>query len=274
MTRREKPISWMVWFWLALLLLVCGELCQAQTSNVQTVKAWTRSPILGIPGGGLLDPSGTLADGQRLAAVQAINSNAYILVSAGNAGLSNALSRLYAVANRTNDFTGRLYVAADLDADPDYENLEAYRVQETVDPDGTLHYYVHFTRELTVPPKTVWSFKIAPGVVYWSPGSVSTNNITTNVLGYACYNISVPRPPQIGNVVLMCHKFLKFGTTETPLDIPDSGLRITSDGTTRIPFTGSLVRTNLLAVPPCVVTKVYLSGFLNRVTTNQIEEVP
>ena len=29
----------------------------AQTSNVQTVKAWTRTHVIGIPGGGLLDPT-------------------------------------------------------------------------------------------------------------------------------------------------------------------------------------------------------------------------
>lgn len=247
---------------------------RAQTSNVETVRAWTRTPIMGVPGGTLLDPTGTLADQQRYAAMVASLLASSNLVAASAAVLSNALVRLYAVAARTNDFTGRLYISADLDADPGYDNVEAYRISEAVDPDLTLHYFTHFTRELAAPPKTVWRFEVAPGVEYWSAGSVATNNATTNINGYACYDISVPRPAAIGNMVLLCHKFLKFGAPGAALDIDDSGLRIIHNGVTNTPFTGSVSYTNAAALVTNVITEIYQSGFLRVAETNTIGGTP
>lgn len=244
-----------------------------QTSNVQTVRAWTRTYVIGMPGGTLLDPTGTIADAQRLAAAQALNEQSSSLVQAAAAGLSNALDRLTAATDRTNDFTGRLYISADLDADPGYANTEAYRVHESVDPDGLIHYFTHFSRELAVPPKTVWAFETAPGSVDWSPGVINTNNATTNVAGYACYDIAVRRPAASGNVVLVCNKFLKFGAGGKPLDIPDAGLQIISGGATNEPFTGSVAITNSAAGPTNIFTETYLSGFLFKVETNTVESL-
>jgi hypothetical protein len=241
----------------------------AQTSNVQTVKAWKRTHVIGIPGGGLLDPTGTIADGQRSAAAAAMIAESSNIVAAAGQGLTNALERLWDAADHTNDFTGRLYLAADMDDDPDYENIEAYVVAESVDADGLIHYYTHYTRMLETAPKTMWAFEPAAGVTYWAPGSIDTNAPLTNILGYACYDITVERPQQVGNIILRTNKFLKWGTPETPLDISDAGLEIISGGETNRPFTGSVTTTNF----PHEITEVYLSGFLHHITTKEAEWV-
>jgi hypothetical protein len=241
----------------------------AQTSNVQTVKAWKRTHVIGIPGGGLLDPTGTIADGQRSAAAAAMIAESSNIVAAAGQGLTNALQRLWDAADHTNDFTGRLYLAADMDDDPDYENIEAYVVAESVDADGLIHYYTHYTRMLETAPKTMWAFEPAAGVTYWAPGSIDTNAPLTNILGYACYDITVERPQQVGNIILRTNKFLKWGTPETPLDISDAGLEIISGGETNRPFTGSVTTTNF----PHEITEVYLSGFLHHITTKKVEPV-
>ena len=161
----------------------------------------------------------------------------------------------------------RLYLAADMDADPDAENIEAYVVAESVDADGLIHYYTHYTRMLATAPSTAWAFETAPGVVHWSPGAIDTNRPLTNVLGHACYDITVERPPQVGNIILRTNKFLKWGTADTPLDIADTGLEIVSGGTTNAPYTGSVVFTN----GTVETTETYLSGFLYTSVTNIVE---
>ena len=242
----------------------------AQTSNVQTVRAWTRTHVIGLPGGRLLDASGSIADAQRAAAAEAAANESSNIVAGAAIGLTNALARLWSEAHHTNDYTGRLYISADLDSDPGYENVEAFRVSESIETNGTLHYYTHFTREISVAPKTVWSFEVAPGVVYWAPGTTSTNNATTNVLGYACYDIVVKRPSAVGNAVIVCNKFLKFGAPDTPLDIPDAGLRIISGSSTNTPFTGDVIYTNAVDAVTNVITETYLSGFLHLISNNSI----
>lgn len=253
------------------LLAVCSlpPAANSQTSNVETVKAWKRTSVIGLPGGTLRDPTGTLADAQRLAAVQASADSATGIVAAAASGLTNALERLYAETNRISAFTGRLYLAADMDSDPGYSNVEAYVVSESVDTNGTLHYYVHYTRELEATPKTVWAFSEDSWNVSYSAGSAATNNSTTNVLGYACYDISVTRPAPLGNAILRTQKFLKFGAPGIPLDIPDAGIALICSGVTNYPYTGSVTWTN--AADTEAVTETYLSGFLYTTTTNLLE---
>ena len=41
-----------------ILLSALALSASAQTSNVQRVKAWTRTYIMGVPGGQVLDPTG------------------------------------------------------------------------------------------------------------------------------------------------------------------------------------------------------------------------
>lgn len=253
----------------AAAIALCATLACGQTSNVQTVKAWTRTHVMGLPGGTLLDPTGTLADAQRLAAASASSTAATGIVAAAQSGLAAALDRLFAAADRTNDFTGRLYLAADLDPDPGYEQVEAHQVAEVLEP-GLTRQYVHFTRELAAPPKTLWAHAVGPGAVYWSAGEVATNNATTNVSGFACYDIRVPRPAEVGNVILRTHRYLKFGAPGQGLDIPEAGLRIISGGETNTPFTGTVTFTNA----GIATTEIYKSGFLHGCLTNAVEVTP
>jgi len=238
----------------------------AQTSNVETVKAWKRTHVIGIPGGGLLDPTGTIADGQRSAAAAAMIAESSNIVAATAQGLTNALQRLWGAADHTNDFTGRLYLAADMDDDPDYENIEAFVIREQY-TSNTVHYFTHYTRLLESTPKTMWAFAPAEGVTYWAPGSIDTNTPLTNILGYACYDITVERPAQVGNIILRTNKFLKWGAADTPLDIADTGLEIVSGGTTNAPYTGSVTYTN----GTVETVETYLSGFLYTSVTNAVE---
>lgn len=249
-----------------IALCLIALTASAQTSNVETVKAWKRTHVIGIPGGGLLDPTGTIADGQRSAAAAAMIAESSNIVAAAGQGLTNALQRLWGAADHTNDFTGRLYIAADMDDDPDYENIEAFVIREEY-TSNTVHYFTHYTRLLATAPNTMWAFAPAEGVTYWSPGSIDTNAPLTNILGYACYDITVERPAQAGNIILRTNKFLKWGAADTPLDIADTGLEIVSGGTTNAPYTGSVVFTN----GTVETTETYLSGFLYTSVTNIVE---
>lgn len=238
----------------------------AQTSNVETVKAWKRTHVIGVTGGGLLDPTGTIAAGQRAALAAAMITESSNIVAAAGQGLTNALERLWDAAENTNDFTGRLYIAADMDDDPDYENIEGFVIREEY-ASNTVHYFTHYTRLFETAPDTVWAFKPSPGVSYWAPGSIDANAPLTNILGYACYDIVVERPAQVGNIILRTDKYLKWGTADTPLDIADAGLELACGGETNAPFTGSVVFTN----GTIETTETYLSGFLYTSVTNAVE---
>lgn len=247
-----------------LLPLAC---LHAQTSDVETVKAWTRTHVIGVPGGTLIDPTGTIADAQRSAAASAMAGEASGISAAAAAGLTNALERLHSAAANTNKFTGRIYLAAEMDEDPDCENIQAFVIREVYDAE-TVHYFVHYTHALSTPPRTVWQFNTAPGVSYWAPGAVATNNATTNILGYACHDIAVGRPAAAAGILLRTHKFLKWGSPDTPLDIPDAGLEMVINGVTKSPYTGSVTLTNGTAE----TVEAYLSGFLYTVTTNEVPQ--
>lgn len=252
----------------ALMICLCAK---GQTSNVETVRAWTRTHVMGLPGGTLRDPTGTIAEGQRLAAASAIIGESSNIVAAAALGLSNALQRLWGAADETNKFTGRMYLAADAENDPDYENIESFVVREVYES-NTVHYFCHYTRLLEEPPTTVWRFSPAPGAVYWASGTIDTNATLTNIAGYACYDIVVQRPAQAEGILLRTHKYMMWGTDDTPLDIPDAGLELVCGGITNVPYTGSVTCTN--AAQTEAVTKTYLSGFLYTVATNQIGGVP
>lgn len=245
--------------------------CLGQTSNVETVKAWTRTHVMGVPGGTLLDPTGTIADAQRLAAIQASADAAGNLVSASSAGLSNALARLYAVTNRISSFSGRIYIAADMDSDPAYSNVWSAVIHESLDPDGTLHYYKYYSRELASPPRTRWGFAVSPDLTLWADGTAPTNNVTTNVLGYACYDIRVTRPAGVGNVVLRTERYGKFGSPGVPLDLKQgSVIRIIHGAVTNTAFSGTIVYTNVAGAVSNRITKTYETGLLFNIATNAI----
>ena len=151
-----------------------------------------------------------------------------------------------------------------------HENVEAYQIKEEYGTNGAIHEFVHYTRKLASPPKTVWGFATEDGTTLWANGTVSTNNATTNILGYACYDIAVTKPSGVGNVILLTRKFLKFGAPGTPLDIPDAGFQIIAGGVTNTPFTGAISYTNAQNV----ITETYLSGMLYTVATNAIGGTP
>ena len=244
----------------------------AQTSDVQTVKAWTRTYIMGLPGGTLRDPTGTIADAQRCAAAAASVTASSNLVNAAHTGLTNALASLYAVTNRIDDFTSRIYLAADMEDDPGYSNIWSAVVGESVETNGTLHYYCHYNRELSAPPITRWSFDIEEGSILWADGVVSTNNITTNCNGYACYDISVVPPAGVGNVVLRANKFMIIGAAGYPLDIADAGINMITNGVSAEAYTGEVAYTNVAGVISNLITETYLAGTLYQITTNSIGE--
>ena len=246
----------------------------SQTSNVETVKAWTRTFVIGVPGGTVLDSSGTIADAKRLAAAQAAIAASSNLVAAAQTGISDGLASLDAVIARTNDFTGRIYLAADMEEDPEYKNVWGAIMSEAADPDGTLHYFVHYSRELANPPRTRWYFDIAPTIVAWADGAVATNNATTNIAGYACYDIAVVPPEAVGNVVLRANRYLLTGAPGYPLDIDNAGLRMIAAAQTNDAYTGSVVYTNALGSVSNEITEAYLSGMLYLTTTNAIGGTP
>lgn len=258
------------WF-LLLILLAFAELCQAQTSNVETVKAWKRTHIIGVDGGKVLDPTGTIADGQRAAAVDETIKASSNIINAAQIGMSNALSELYAVLPRTNDFTGRIYLAADMDEDPDYENVYGMVIGESVDTNRVTHYYCHYNRLLANPPRTRWAFALSENATLWSDGVAPTNNVTTNYNGYACYDITVVPPSGVGNVVLRTNKFMKTGAPGYPLDISEAGITLIKNGVTNEAYTGTVVYTNVVAGSVTQqITEAWMTGLLYEVITNAV----
>jgi len=260
---KGQSMAWMIWFWLALLLVALATRCKAQTSNVERVNAWTRSFIMGDPlSGSLFDPTGTLAPAIRQMAVEESLAGASNLLAAAQAGLSNGVARLIAVTNRISEFEGRIYIAADMDNDEGYSNLWSAVISESVETNGTIHYYCYYSRELAKPPMTMWEFDISESNKVWVAGVTSTNNVTTNVLGYACYDIAVQRPASALNMTVRANKFMKLGTPTVPFDLSAAGLVLIQGGVTNTPYTGTLVYTN----DSIVTTEVYTSGLMLSIT--------
>jgi len=241
-------------------ILLCLSLSViAQTSNVETVKAWRRDYVMGDPATGeLIDPTGTIAPATRQYALDAALAASSNLVVAAYTGLTNALARLYACTNRISEFDGRIYIAADMDNDEGYSNLWSAVISEATGTNNVIHYYCHYSRELATPPKTMWEFDISESNKVWVAGLADTNNVTTNVLGYACYNIAVQRPAAALNMTVRANKFMKLGSPAIPFDLAPSGLVVISGGTTNTPYTGTIVTTNA----GIITTEVYTSGLM------------
>ena len=234
----------------------------AQTSNVETVKAWVREPVMAdLQTGELRDTSGQIADGQRLAAVDAAIEASTNLVVASNTGLTNALARLYAVTNRVSQFEGRIYIAADMDVEEGYSNIWITTGREWIDTEGAVNYWINSNYELATCPRTLWDFDVSPTLVITAEGEPQNEgNVVTNINGIAYYHVKVPRPSGVGNVVIRTHKHLKFGHSSTPLDLASSGMTINSAEL----YTGIIAETNNNRV----VTRTYSSGLLvSRVET-------
>ena len=216
--------------------------CVAQTSNVETVKAWTRNPVMADTlTGELLDASGQIGEGQRIAAAAAALEASTNLVVASNAGLTNALAGLYAVTNRISGFNGRIYLAADMDEAEGNSNIWTSVGKEWVEPDGSVHYWIYSNFTLETCPRTIWDFEVSPTEVIHAFGEIQNEGLSvTNINGFAMYHIRVPRPSGAGNVVIRTHKHLKTGHSTTPLDLSPSGMTI--DGQEL--FSGTICETN------------------------------
>jgi hypothetical protein len=244
-----------------VLLLAISAI--AQTSNVETVKGWRRDPVMGDPvTGELLDPSGLLAPAIRQMAVEESISASSNLVTAAHTGLTNAMARLLAVTNRVSEFDGRIYIAADMDNDDGFSNLWSAVISESLGTNNTIHYYCHYSRELSSPPKTMWEFDLSISNKVWVAGQTSTNNVTTNVLGYACYDISVPKPEAALNMTIRANKFMKLGTPSVPFDLAAAGVVLIQGGVPNTPYTGTIVTTNA----GIITTEVYTSGLMLSLT--------
>lgn len=228
----------------------------AQTSNVETVKAWTRDPIMAdLLTGELRDTSGMIADGQRLAAVEAGIDACTNLVTAANTGLTNALASLYAVTNRVSGFEGRIYIAADMDVDEGNSNIWFTTGREWIDQDLAINYWINCSHEIAVFPETIWDFEIsATEVVYVAGEAQNSGQPVTNINGIVYYHIKVPRPSAVGNVVIRTHKHLKMGHASKPLNLSSSGMTLNGAEL----YTGIIAETNNNRV----VTRTYSHGAL------------
>lgn len=240
----------------AILIIFLSLPILAQTSNVETVKAWTRDPVMAdLATGELRDTSGLIANGQRVAAIQAGLDASTNLVVASNAGLTNALASLYAVTNRISEFNGRIYIAADMDMDEANSNIYVAVGREWIEDPTNLNYWVYSNYELATCPRTIWDFELSPTEIVYVEGLPQNDgNAVTNINGFSYFHVKVPRPSSVGNVVIRTHKHLMTGHATTPLDLAASGL--TLDGADL--FTGSICETNGTRV----LTRTYSHGVL------------
>jgi hypothetical protein len=196
-----------------------------------------------------------------MAVVESISASSNLVTASYN-GLTNAMARLLAVTNRVSEFDGRIYIAADMDNDEGFSNLWSAVISESFATNNTIHYYCHYSRSLSSPPKTMWEFDLSPSNKVWVAGQTSTNNVTTNVLGYACYDISVPKPEPALNMTIRANKFMKLGTPAFPFDLSAAGVVLIQGGVTNTPYTGTIVTTNA----GIITTEVYTSGLMLSLT--------
>jgi len=228
----------------------------AQTSNVQTVKAWMRNPVMGDPvTGELRDTSGMIADGQRAAAIEAALQQATNLINAAHTGLTNALQALYAVTNRIEEFTGRIYIAADMDEAEGYSNIWVSTGREWVEDSTNIHYLIYSNYELSTCPETIWDFRLSQAEIVSVAGQIqNSGNAVTNINGISYFHVKVPRPAGAANVVIRTHKHLKIGHNEKLLDLAAAGMTLNGASL----YTGIISETNGARV----VTRTYSNGAL------------
>jgi hypothetical protein len=228
----------------------------AQTSNVQTVKAWTRNPVMGDPvTGELRDTSGMIGDAQRVAAIDAAMSESTNMLIAARTGLTNGLASLYAVTNRISEFEGRIYIAADMDESEGYSNVWMSVGKEWTDGNTNVNYWIYSNYELATCPATIWDFEVSATEVIYSQGEIQNEgNAVTNINGIAYYHVIVPRPSGVGNVVMRTNKHLKVGHSSKPLDLSAAGLTLNGSAL----YSGTISETNGLRV----VTRTYSNGIL------------
>lgn len=232
----------------------------AQTSNVETVKAWLRNPVMADVETGLLrDTSGLIADGQRVAAIEATLQQSTNLIKAAHTGLTNALQSLYAVTNRISEFTGRIYITADMDEAEGYSNIWLSVGREWIEDATNIHYWVYSNYDLATCPATIWDFELSATEIVYVEGQIQNGgNAVTNINSVSYFHVKVPRPAGAANVVIRTHKHMKIGHATKPLDLAPAGM--TLNGTNL--FTGVISETNGTRV----VTRTYSNGAMVTLT--------
>jgi len=240
----------------SILIMLFALPILAQTSNVETVKAWTREPVMAdLATGELRDTSGQIANGQRIAAIEAGLDESTNLVIGANTGLTNALAALYAKTNRISEYTGRIYIAADMDEADGNSNIWVAVGRDWLEDPTNLNYWVYSNYELATCPRTIWDFELSPTeIVYVDGVPQNDGNAVTNINGFSYFHVKVPRPASVGNVVIRTHKHLKTGHATTPLDLAASGLTLDGEDL----YTGSICETNGTRV----LTRTYSHGML------------
>ena len=189
------------------------------TANVDA-PAWKRTHIIGLPGGKLVDPTGTLAPYSKMAAITAANDELNHISAEAIASISNQLARLYANTNRIANFSRKMFVQAHLYPDmTGRDNWWSYIPRQWTD--GTNDWaWVYFSRDLTVAPvlKRRYRTETSTNVVEGAWVNWSTNNLPM-IEGFAnCHLIRYERPEDCRMVVVFNNPYVFNGTKEQGFD--------------------------------------------------------
>ena len=249
-----------------IALVAFSAFADTTNSNVQLVKSWQRHPVQAdTQTGAIYDRSGQITPALRLQTQIAVLEHQAELIASAYTGLTNSLQRLYAATNRMNEFSGRLYIAADMDNDPAYSNFWAGVIGEAYDTNGDALYSVHFSQSMADAPETLWGVEVESGNITYVPGiSLNTNAVMCS--GYECWQYRVPRPSVASNITLRTHKFMKIGSPVKPLNLAPAGFRLIEGNETNDLFTGTLVDTN----GSKIVTRTFITGVLKSRTEEAI----
>lgn len=208
-------------------------------SNVQTSRGWKRTFVIGEKGGTLLDASGRIADYQSGAAVEAAAAHLPEIMDAAHTGLTNSLAKLYAATNHIGEFTDRVFIAGDLQADSERANWWCYIANEArVGPDDV--FYVWFSQDMPNPPRMVFRYRLDVGVAEveanwelpWSGNSYDCGDFR------GCRKCSVPRPASVGNVTMRVNAYPRIGTDEGGVDFARKVFAFVDGTVTNFPWTG------------------------------------
>jgi len=212
---------------LAAAVALMAELCSASTTNVVTnatkavdAPAWKRTFVLGLPGGELVDPTGTLAPYTRLKAITSANDQLDHISADAIASISNQLARLYSNTNRIADFTRKQFVQAHLYPDMiGRDNWWSYNAREWTD--GTNDYaWVYFSRDLLVAPvlKRRYRTETSTNVVEGQWMDWRTNDLPM-VEGFAnCHLIRYERPEDARMAVCFSNPYVRNGSADGGFD--------------------------------------------------------
>lgn len=215
-------------------------------SNVQTVRSWKRYFVLGEANGTLKDASKTIADYLSGETLERTAEMLPQFIDAAHEGLTNALSTLYAVTNRVNDFTDRIYIAGDLEADDiERANFWTYIAAQSFD-DGEDIFDVWFSSELHDPPRMTFRYSTDIGVenvaARWENWQT-----TRTVSGFEnCHRCYVERPAFAAHAVMKANAYPRIGHPSEGFDWMRKTFFLTDEAhsVTNVPWTGLWTNSN------------------------------